>query len=133
MGKILTEISEAELLDKIIILEIKLSEIKNEDLLKEINKEYTILMSIKKNNIEFSDEVKNLYNLLKETNKKIWDIENEKRICEKNSDFKENFIKLSRNEYIENDNRAKIKSKINEILDSNIKEVKQHSYNLPIE
>jgi hypothetical protein len=133
MGKILTEISEAELLDKIIILEIKLSEIKNEDLLKEINKEYTILMSIKKNNIEFSDEVKNLYNLLKETNKKIWDIENEKRICEKNSDFKENFIKLSRNEYIENDNRAKIKSKINEFLDSNIKEVKQHSYNLPIE
>jgi len=133
MGKILTEISEAELLDKIIILEIKLSEIKNEDLLKEINKEYTILMNIKKNNIEFSDEVKNLYNLLKETNKKIWDIENEKRICEKNSDFKENFIKLSRNEYIENDNRAKIKSKINEFLDSNIKEVKQHSYNLPIE
>ena len=90
-------------------------------------------MNIKKNNIEFSDEVKNLYNLLKETNKKIWDIENEKRICEKNSDFKENFIKLSRNEYIENDNRAKIKSKINEFLDSNIKEVKQNSYNLPIE
>ena len=130
MRKILTEISEAELLDKIIILEIKLSEIKNVDLLKEINKEYKILTNIKKNNIQVSDEVKNLYNQLKETNKKIWDIENEKRICEKNSDFKENFIKLSRNEYIENDNRAKIKSKINEILDSNIKEVKQHSYNL---
>ena len=133
MGKILTEISEAELLDKIIILEIKLSEIKNVDLLKDVNKEYKILTNIKKNNIQVSDEVKNLYNQLKETNKKIWDIENEKRICEKNLDFKENFIKLSRNEYIENDNRAKIKSKINEFLDSNIKEVKQHSYNLPIE
>ena len=130
MGKILTEISEAELLDKIIILEIKINEIKNPYLLKEVNKEYKILTNIKKNNIKVSDEVKNLYNQLKETNKRIWNIENEKRICEKNSDFKENFIKLSRNEYIENDKRAKVKSKINEILDSNIKEVKQHSYNL---
>jgi hypothetical protein len=130
MGKILTEISEAELLDKIIILEIKINEIKNPYLLKEVNKEYKILTNIKKNNIKVSDEVKNLYNQLKEINKRIWNIENEKRICEKNSDFKENFIKLSRNEYIENDKRAKVKSKINEILDSNIKEVKQHSYNL---
>ena len=130
MGKILTEISEAELLDKIIILEIKINEIKNPYLLKEENKENKILKKIKKNNIKVSDEVKNLYNQLKEINKRIWNIENEKRICEKNSDFKENFIKLSRNEYIENDKRAKVKSKINEILDSNIKEVKQHSYNL---
>ena len=130
MGKILTEISEAELLDKIIILEIKINEIKNPYLLKEVNKEYKILTNIKKNNIKVSDEVKNLYNQLKEINKRIWNIENEKRMCEKNSDFKENFIKLSRNEYIENDKRAKVKSKINEILDSNIKEVKQHSYNL---
>tara|TARA_B100001996_G_scaffold90045_1_gene66803 strand:- start:4240 stop:4629 length:390 start_codon:yes stop_codon:yes gene_type:complete len=127
MGKILTEISEGELLDKISILEIKLKEIKDPELLKEVKKEYKILDEIKKNNIIFSSEIKSLFLELKEINIKIWQIENEKRLCEKNSTFDEKFIKLSREEFCTNDKRAQIKSKINKILDSNIKEVKQHT------
>ena len=127
MGRILTEISEGELLDKISILEIKLKEIKDENLLKEVRKEHKILNELKNNSINFSEEIKSLYISLKETNMKIWLIENEKRLCEKNSEFNDKFIKLSRDEYLANDQRARIKSKINNILDSNIKEVKQHT------
>jgi len=127
MGKILTEISEGELLDKISILEIKLKEIKDLELLKEVKKEYKILDEVKKNNIIFSSEIQSLFLELKEINIKIWQTENEKRLCEKNSTFDEKFIKLSREEFYTNDKRAKIKSKINKILDSNIKEVKQHT------
>ena len=126
MGKILIEISEGELLDKISILEIKLNKIKNPNLLKEVEKEYETLNGLKKKNINFSKEIENLYLELKETNIKIWQIENDKRLCEKNSDFSEKFIKISRDEYFANDRRAKIKSKINILLDSNIKEVKEH-------
>ena len=57
---------------------------------------------------------------------KLWNIEEGKRKCEKNSDFSENFIQLSRNVYINNDKRAKIKSDINNLLGSNIKEVKSY-------
>ena len=126
MGRILIEISEGELLDKISILEIKLNKIKNPNLLKEVEKEYETLNGLKKKNINFSKEIENLYLELKETNIKIWQIENDKRLCEKNSDFSEKFIKISRDEYFANDRRAKIKSKINILLDSNIKEVKEH-------
>ena len=127
MGKILTEISEAELLDKISILEIKLKEIKDPNLLKQVDKEYKILIKIKNDNINLTKEVEDLFLKLKNTNAKIWQIENEKRLCEKNSSFGEKFIKLSRDEFYANDERAKIKSKINNILNSNIKEVKQHT------
>tara|TARA_Y100001970_G_C14228109_1_gene856888 strand:- start:840 stop:1229 length:390 start_codon:yes stop_codon:yes gene_type:complete len=127
MGKILTEISEAELLDKISILEIKLKEIKDTDLLKQVDKEYKILIKIKNDNLNLTKEVEDLFFKLKNTNAKIWQIENEKRLCEKNSSFGEKFIKLSRDEFYANDERAKIKSKINNILNSNIKEVKQHT------
>ena len=126
MGRILIEISEGELLDKISILEIKLNKIKNPNLLKEVKKEYEFLNGLKKKNINFSKEIENLYLELKETNIKIWQIENDKRLCEKNSDFSEKFVKISRDEYFANDRRAKIKSKINILLDSNIKEVKEH-------
>ncbi len=126
MGKILTEISEGELLDKITILEIKLKEIKNPLLLKEVQKEYKILTNIKDKNIKNNENINNLYNDLKEVNKRIWDIENVKRNFEKSKIFDEKFISISRDEYKANDQRAKIKSKINNILDSNIKEVKQH-------
>lgn len=126
MGKILTEISEGELLDKITILEIKLKEIKNQSQLKEVQKEYEILSIIKNKSIKKSEIIDGLYNELKIVNKKIWDIENIKRNYEKNGNFDEKFISISRDEYKANDQRAKIKSDINSILDSNIKEVKQH-------
>ena len=127
MNKILTEISVGELLDKISILEIKLNKIKDHVLLNEVKKEYEILNKTKNKNISFSKEIDILYKNLIETNKKLWKIENEIRLCEKNLDFKEKFIQLSRDIYFANDKRSKIKLEINKILGSNIKEVKQYT------
>ena len=124
--KILTEISAGELLDKISILEIKLGNIKDKEKLAEINKEYKSLEETKKFNIEITNNLQKLTDQLKKINLKLWDIEEEKRICEKNSDFGEKFIQLSRNVYLNNDKRAKIKSDINKLLGSNIKEVKSY-------
>ena len=127
MRKILTEISVGELLDKLSILEIKLNKIKNPSLLQEIKKEYLALNETKNNNINSSNEIDILYKNLKEINEKLWKIENEKRLCEKNSDFNDKFIQLARDVYIVNDKRSKIKLEINKILGSNIKEVKQYT------
>jgi len=124
--KILTEISAGELLDKISILEIKLDNIKDKEKLAEINKEYKSLEETKKSNIEITENLQKLISDLREINMKLWSIEEEKRICEKNSDFGKNFIQLSRSVYINNDKRAKIKSDINKLLGSNIKEVKSY-------
>ena len=124
--KILTEISAGELLDKISILEIKLNNIKDKEKLVDINKEYESLEDTRKSNIEITEDLQKLINQLIEINLKLWNIEEEKRICEKNEDFGNNFIKLSRNVYKNNDKRAKIKSDINKLLGSNIKEVKSY-------
>ena len=127
MKKILTEISAGELLDKISILEIKLNKIKDHVLLNEVKKEYKILNETKNKNISFSEKIDILYKNLKGTNEKLWEIENKIRLCEKNSDFKEKFIQISRDIYFANDQRSKIKLEINKILGSNIKEVKQYA------
>ena len=127
MSKILAEISAGEFFDKLSILEIKLNKIKDLVLLNEIKKEYEILNETKNNNINFSKEIEILYKDLKETNEKLWKIEDEIRLCEKNSDFKDKFIQLSRDVYFTNDRRSKTKSEINKILSSNIKEVKQYT------
>tara|TARA_B100000029_G_scaffold417171_1_gene421698 strand:+ start:539 stop:940 length:402 start_codon:yes stop_codon:yes gene_type:complete len=124
--KILSEISAGELLDKISILEIKLDKIKDKTRNSEIKKEYEVLKKIEKSYIEANDKIKKLIIQIKDVNLALWDIEDEIRICEKNKNFDKNFIKLARSVYITNDKRAKIKSEINEILKSNIKEVKQY-------
>jgi len=124
--KILTEISAGELLDKISILEIKLDNIKDKEKLIEINKEYKSLIDTRNSNIEISKNLEELTAQLKEVNIKLWSIEDKKRICEKNKDFGKNFIELARNVYKHNDKRAKIKSDINSLLKSNIKEVKSY-------
>ena len=126
MNKILVEVSVGELLDKISILEIKQEKIKDPENLKFINDEYNILKAELDKNIKNDDSLSNLFKSLKEINAKLWVIEDDKRMCEKNKDFGEKFIKLSRDVYKTNDERAKIKLKINEILGSNIKEVKSH-------
>ena len=125
--KILTEISAGELLDKISILEIKLDNIKDKESLIEINKEYESLMKTKNSNFEITKGLQVLISQLKEVNMKLWTIENEKRICEKNKDFGKTFIELARNVYLNNDMRAKIKSEINKLLGSNIKEIKKYT------
>ena len=124
--KILTEISAGELLDKISILEIKLVKINDKESLLEINKEYNSLKETQNSNIKLTKNLENLIKELKEVNLKLWDIEDNKRICEKNKDFGETFIDLARSVYVNNDKRAQIKSEINKRLGSNIKEIKQY-------
>ena len=127
MNKILIEVSVGELLDKISILEIKKEKIKDTDKLKFINDEYLILKKQLDENITLSDPLKKLYEELKAINTKLWDIEDNKRMCEKNSDFGEIFIKLSRDVHFLNDDRAKIKLAINNQTGSKIKEIKQYT------
>ena len=127
LKRILSEISSGELLDKISILEIKLKKIKDKENLKEINKEYAILKQSQNLNIKLTNELKDLFDKLKKVNLNLWNIEDKLRICEKNKDFGEKFIELARGVYFNNDNRSKIKSEINKLLGSNIKEIKQYS------
>ena len=126
MKKILAEISVGELLDKLSILEIKLEKITNKVSLKIIEKEYQTLNKTDLTDID-KNKYKALFDELKSTNRKLWDIENEKRLCEKKSDFGEKFIKVSRDVHFMNDKRAKIKSKINQLSGSNIREVKEYT------
>jgi len=125
--KILSEISAGELLDKMSILEIKLDKIKDQNKLKEVKKEYDLLKKVEKSNIKTDQEIERLFAEIKKTNLSLWDIEDKIRICEKKKDFGENFINLSRNVYINNDKRAKIKSEINKLLGSNIREIKEYA------
>ena len=125
--KILSEISAGELLDKISILEIKLEKIKDKNDLEDIKKEYNILKEVQSNNIELTEPVKKLFVSIKKINLTLWDVEDKLRVCEKNKDFSQTFINLARDVYFNNDQRAKIKSQINTILGSNIKEIKQYS------
>ena len=124
--KILSEISAGELLDKISILEIKREKIKNKANQEKINKEYKILKKVQNSSIEMTKKLKTLFKKIKEVNQNLWDIEDKLRFCEKNKDFGKNFIELARGVYFNNDKRAKIKSEINKLLGSNIKEVKQY-------
>ena len=126
MDKILAEISAGELIDKITILEIKKEKINNEEKLQEIDKELSSLTETSNEKIPDKSKIKDLIINLKNINLKLWDIEEGKRQAEKNKKFDEDFIKLSRDVYKTNDERAKIKLKINEILKSSIKEVKSH-------
>ena len=124
--KILTEISAGELFDKISILEIKLEKIQDNESKIEINKEYEILRKVQNSNIKITEKLENLFKKLKNVNLSLWNIENKIRTCEKNNDFNEHFIQLAREIYLNNDKRAKIKSEISGILNSNIKEIKQY-------
>jgi len=124
--KILSEISPGELLDKISILEIKLVKIKDPKSLEKINMEYESLVEAKKLSISPSKKLNDLITKIKEINLILWNIEDKIRICEKNKTFGKEFVDLARSVYLNNDKRAKIKSDINDILNSNIKEIKQY-------
>ena len=127
MNKILVEVSVGELLDKISILEIKKEKIKDTDKLKFINEEYNILNDQFKKSVKTDDKLNQLFKSLKEINAKLWLIEDEKRMYEKNSDFGEKFIKVSRDIHFFNDDRAKIKLEINNHTGSKIKEIKEYT------
>ena len=127
MNKILVEVSVGELLDKISILEIKQEKIKDPEKLKFINAEYSILKDQLDNNVKSDERLNNLFHSLKDINAKLWVIEDDKRLCEKNSDFTENFIKLSRDVHFLNDDRAQIKLEMNNHTGSKIKEIKEYT------
>ena len=127
MNKIIVEVSIGELLDKISILEIKQEKIKDPEKLKFINNEHSILKDQLEKNVKSDDKLNNLYQSLKEINAKLWVIEDDKRQCEKDKNFGEKFIKLSRDVHFLNDDRAKIKLEINNITGSAIKEIKEYT------
>ena len=127
MNKIIVEVSVGELLDKISILEIKQEKIKDQDKLKFINLEHKILKEQLNQNVKSDDKLEDLFQSLKEINAKLWVIEDDKRQCEKDKDFGEKFIKLSRDVHFLNDDRAKIKLEINNHTGSTIKEIKEYT------
>ena len=127
MNKIIVEVSIGELLDKISILEIKQEKIKDPKKLKFISDEHAVLKDQLNKNVKSNDKIEMLFQSLKEINAKLWVIEDDKRLCEKEKDFTEKFIKLSRDVHFLNDDRAKIKLEINNISGSTIKEVKEYT------
>ena len=127
MNKILVEVSVGELLDKISILEIKKEKIKDSQKLNFINDEYNVLKEQLNKNVKSDEKFEKLFQSLKEINAKLWVIEDDKRMCEKNSDFGEKFIKLSRDVHFLNDERANIKLEINNHTGSKIKEIKEYT------
>ena len=127
MNKILVEVSVGELLDKISILEIKQVKIKDTEKLKFINKEHSILKDQLNKNVKSDQKLNELFETLKKINAKLWIIEDDKRQCEKDKDFTEKFIKLSRDVHFLNDERAKIKLEINNLSGSKIKEIKEYT------
>ena len=127
MNKILVELSVGELLDKISILEIKQEKIKDSEKLKFINEEHSILKDQLNNNVKYDQKLNELFESLKQINAKLWIIEDDKRQCEKEKDFTETFIKLSRDVHFLNDDRAKIKLEINNHTGSKIKEIKEYT------
>ena len=127
MNKILVEVSVGELLDKISILEIKQEKIKDPEKLKFINEEHLILKKQLNSNVKSDQKLSELFESLKQINVKLWVIEDDKRKCEKEKDFTDSFIKLSRDVHFLNDNRAKIKLEINNHTGSKIKEIKEYT------
>ena len=127
MNKILVEVSVGELLDKISILEIKQEKIKDPAKLKFINEEHSILKDQLNINVESDQKLTELFDSLKQINSKLWVIEDDKRQCEKEKDFTESFIKLSRDVHFLNDDRAKVKYEINNHTGSKIKEIKEYT------
>ena len=127
MNKIIVEVSVGELLDKISILEIKQDKIKDPEKLSFINNEHSILKNQFEKNVKSDDKLQKLFQELKDINAKLWVIEDDKRDCEKNKDFGEKFIKLSRDVHFLNDDRAKIKLEMNNHTGSTIKEIKEYT------
>ena len=127
MNKILVEVSVGELLDKISILEIKQKKIKKTEKLKFINEEHSILKDQLNKNVKSNQKLNELFEKLKKINAKLWVIEDDKRQCEKEKNFTEKFIKLSRDVHFLNDERAKIKLEINNLSGSKIKEIKEYT------
>ena len=118
-------ISVGELIDKLSILQVKKNKIQNKTKLELVDKEYKMLYNLSKEYLT-SNEINDLYNGLIDQNSKLWEIEDKLRVLETESRFGGEFIDLARKVYFTNDDRFDLKNKINSILSSEIKEVKEY-------
>ena len=119
-------VSVGELADKITILEIKKTKIKQKNKLILIDNELNQLKKIIKTKNLLTKEINTEIVKLRKINLRLWNIEDSKRKCEKNNNFDDKFVKLARNVYILNDKRAFIKLNINKLTNSNIIEIKSY-------
>ena len=118
--------SIGELFDKITILEIKKSKIKDENKLIFINKELNLLKKVVKSKKINTRSLGSLIKKLKNVNLKLWNVEDKLRKFEKNKQFKKDFINYARKVYYTNDKRAILKNEINLKTNSIISEVKSY-------
>ncbi len=126
-ASISVEVSPGELIDKITILEIKLERIEDEDKLKNVKLEWETLTRARDDAIEASPELEKLTADLKESNERLWKIEDDIRNCERDKDFGDRFVELARGVYVNNDQRSRLKRKINELLGSRLIEEKSYA------
>ena len=116
-----------ELIDKITILEIKVERIDDAEKRANITYELATLTNARELAIETSDQIRGLSDRLKAVNEKLWEIEDEIRLCEREGDFGPRFVDLARSVYRFNDERAEIKREINTLLGARIVEEKSYA------
>ena len=126
-ASISVEVSPGELIDKITILEIKLESIEDEDKLKNVKLEWETLTRARDEAIEATPELEKLTAALKESNERLWEIEDDIRDCERDKDFGDRFVELARGVYVKNDQRSRLKREINELLGSRLIEEKSYA------
>jgi hypothetical protein len=117
------EVSNGEILDKLSILEIKRTHIKDSEKLKNIEHEYSILKPLLEKILSTGHP---LYIKLFGINQKLWQIEDDIRVCERTGDFSAKFIELARSVYVINDARAAVKKEINLLTNSSVIEEKSY-------
>ncbi len=121
------EVSNGELLDKLTILELKLTNIADAQKLSNIQKEHDELSPLADQLFDsYGEELKNLYKKLTEINSELWTIEDDIRECERNKDFGSDFVSLARAVYFTNDKRSEIKKSINLLTGSGFVEEKSY-------
>jgi hypothetical protein len=118
-------VSVGELIDKLSILQVKKNKINNEEKLVLVNKEFELLYNLSSVYLD-SVDINGLYHQLCSINEKLWDVEDELRILETRKSFNSDFIELARKVYYTNDERFRLKNKINSITSSEIREVKDY-------
>lgn len=118
-------VSVGELIDKLSILHVKQTKITNEEKLEYINKEFELLYNLSSGYLD-NPEIETLYHQLVETNSKLWDIEDRLRVIETEKRFEGEFVDYARKVYFTNDDRFRLKNEINNISNSEIREVKEY-------
>ena len=124
---IMVEIAPGELIDKITILEIKLARIKDAAKLQNVRAEWETLTRARDAAIAPSPEIAAATAALKRANEILWDVEDQIRDCERTKDFGPRFVTFARSVYVTNDERARLKRRINELLGSRLIEEKSYA------